>query len=484
MRVRRRWLTTSALAGAVLLGMAGPAAAHTSLERSVPAADSLVAAPPTEVTLYFDEAVGTALGAVKVIAPSGVRADQNRLVGDGRVVHVPLQSGLAAGTYVVVWRVTSDDGHAASGRFSFSIGHPSAAAEVDAASGAPASTRRLAALGRFVAYGGFVLLAGGLILAALVWSAGAGDARLRRLVTTGWGLVVGGTLLTLLMQGPSSAALGPINTFTQPHLLVDVAQTRFGELHIARIAALLALTPSGGLSLASHTSRPRASRLGVAAVLSLLALTWSAAGHASVKNHAALWIGIDVLHMLAAATWLGGLVAVLAALLRSPDAARALPAWSRLAFGAVVVLVASGTANAFREIRSWDALWHARYGELVLAKAGIVAVMVGVGGLSRWILRRRLIDQLALSVRLEAALGVGVLVLTAALVATPPARTGAIRPLGQAASSSAIAFSMPVVRTSRSGVLSASAVTPKKSTPSYDVTATPVRSRSAIGTNG
>jgi copper transport protein len=459
----------AALTAAGVLGMAAPAWAHTSLERSVPAAGSVVATPPTEVTLYFDEEVGTSLGAARVFAPSGARADKSRLIGDGRVVHVPLESGLAPGTYVVVWRVTSDDGHPASGRFSFSIGHPSPAADVTAADAAPAATKGLMALGRFLAYGGFVLLAGGLILVALVWAAGASDPRMKQVVVTGWALVIGGSLLTLLMQGPSSAALSPFAAITQPHLLAEVAQTRFGELHVARLAALLALTPGGGLALAAHATRPRAARGALVAVLALIALTWSAAGHASVRSPVALWTGLDVVHLLAVSAWLGGLAAVLLVLLRAPDATAALSRWSRLAFAAVVVLALSGTLAAADEISSRAALWHTRYGQLVLAKATLVVAMVAVGGISRQLLRRRLQDQLRLTVKVEAALGVGVLAVTSALVSTAPARASSLprsQPARESASSSVIPAAMPVVRTSTSGVLSASAVTPKDSTPS------------------
>ena len=107
-----------------LLGAAAVAHAHAHLVESVPADKSRVAAPAA-VQLKFNEAVKlTALTlqqgkeAAKPLAPLPARASAT--------MSVPLPA-LAAGDYVVEWRVAGDDGHIMSGKLNFTV-DPAAAA--------------------------------------------------------------------------------------------------------------------------------------------------------------------------------------------------------------------------------------------------------------------------------------------------------------------------------------------------------------------
>jgi copper transport protein len=122
------------------------------------------------------------------------------------------------------------------------------------------------------------------------------------------------------------------------------------------------------------------------------------AGHAASNGGVALGLVLDVAHVAAAALWLGGL-AVLAALLvpggrarragdPSVDLGSVAARISACAFGAVVVIVASGVVQSLRSVGSRYALFHTTYGVTLLVKIGIVAVLVAVGGLSRRFLRR------------------------------------------------------------------------------------------------
>jgi methionine-rich copper-binding protein CopC len=120
-RARRRLAlaatTLAALAG-TLLATAAPAAAHDVLVSTSPKDGASVATTPSTVVLTFEEpalAVGTK---VVVTGPDGpVQDGDARLVGS--TVRQDLVPGSPAGAYRVQWRVTSDDGHAVSGTFSF-----------------------------------------------------------------------------------------------------------------------------------------------------------------------------------------------------------------------------------------------------------------------------------------------------------------------------------------------------------------------------
>ena len=109
----------AALAGVLGVAGAGPAAAHDELVSTDPADGATVAAAPDQVTLTFtDKAI--ALGTeVKVTAPDGsVVSTGDPQLGPTTVAQ-PLAPARPAGTYTVVWRVTSADGHPVSGAFTF-----------------------------------------------------------------------------------------------------------------------------------------------------------------------------------------------------------------------------------------------------------------------------------------------------------------------------------------------------------------------------
>ncbi|MBU5895033.1 CopD family protein, partial [Vibrio cholerae O1] len=54
-----------------------------------------------------------------------------------------------------------------------------------------------------------------------------------------------------------------------------------------------------------------------------------------------------------------------------------------VAFGSVLVLAATGLYQSWRQVGSWSALTGTRYGQLLLVKVALVAVLVGVAWVSR-----------------------------------------------------------------------------------------------------
>ncbi|MFG2308908.1 copper resistance CopC/CopD family protein [Streptomyces sp. NPDC048566] len=127
--------------------------------------------------------------------------------------------------------------------------------------------------------------------------------------------------------------------------------------------------------------------VGGAVVAAGLAASWAMAEHASTGVQAGIAMPVDVLHLLAVAGWLGGLTALLTSLFRAPAEAQigaaAVRRFSRLAFGSVLVLVATGIYQSWRQVGSWSALTGTAYGQLLLVKIGLVAVLVGIASISR-----------------------------------------------------------------------------------------------------
>ena len=101
--------------------------AHAFLLRSDPAADAILNAPPRRVRLWFSEDINALTSRAVVVDTTNKEVDEhdsNVSRSDAKEMDVDVPP-LAAGTYVVAWRVQSaDDGHVTGGSFIFRIARP------------------------------------------------------------------------------------------------------------------------------------------------------------------------------------------------------------------------------------------------------------------------------------------------------------------------------------------------------------------------
>lgn len=118
----KRWMRKLPLA-ALALTVALPAMAHTRMERSVPAADSIVSAAPPRITLWFSERLEPAFSKVQVLdaADQPIDEDDSQVSAEGgKQIEVSVPA-LAPGKYRVHWRVLSVDSHVNEGDFTFDV---------------------------------------------------------------------------------------------------------------------------------------------------------------------------------------------------------------------------------------------------------------------------------------------------------------------------------------------------------------------------
>ena len=108
-------------AGILLLALASSARAHSLLLESAPAADALLAAPPPEISLRFNNRIEKKLSTIRLLDErGGVRP--LAMLADGPADRLTATvPSLAPGAWRVEWRVLSTDGHVVSGRFSFRV---------------------------------------------------------------------------------------------------------------------------------------------------------------------------------------------------------------------------------------------------------------------------------------------------------------------------------------------------------------------------
>lgn len=267
------------------------------------------------------------------------------------------------------------------------------------------------------------ILARGLHLSATALAAGTiafttlvaeGDPRLRRrFVALTWAAlavaVVTGAVWLLLLAADLSDEPGAAWTL--------LSETRFGWVAGARLALAAALA----ILFLSPRARWLTLALAAAFIGSLASI-----GHAGAAPDSVLPLASDVVHLLAAGAWLGGLPA-LALLLSSADAdkAKAVRRFGTLGLVAVLALAASGLANAWTFLAAPRDLIATGYGRVLLAKLALFAALLALAGVNRFRLTphcaepasQRALRRNSLA---EAGLGFVVLMLVGWLVTLPP----------------------------------------------------------------
>ncbi|MFD3416929.1 copper resistance CopC/CopD family protein [Streptomyces decoyicus] len=436
--VLRLLVVAVALAGALIgaLGGAAPASAHAALTGSTPAQGSVVDQAPEQVTLTFSEGVAMGDNSIRVLDPQGKRVDRGKLrnlCSDSIVKYgAGLPPGLRDGTYTVTWQAVSADSHPVAGAFTFSVGAPSkTAAAVPEQKVGGGLVGALYGVARYLAYAGFVLLVGGAAFVLACRPAAALVRSVQRLVVQGWALLAGTTVAMLLLRTPYTGS-GDLADVFDLGGLQQVLITKPGAALISRLLLLAAAAlfvavlfgtyarlqepaeepaedsgpgeageaAADGAEKAAQGAGPQAVTaaeqarqrkdltfgLGIGGVIVAagLAATWALAEHASTGLQPAVAMPVDVLHLLAVATWLGGLAALVVSLYWGPPVERtAVRRFSRIAFGSVVVLVVTGVYQSWRQVGSWRALTDTTYGWLLLLKAALVVVLVGIAWVSR-----------------------------------------------------------------------------------------------------
>jgi len=269
---------------------------------------------------------------------------------------------------------------------------------------------------RFVQYGGAAILFG--IPFFFLYSSSLSDARLETrplLLSAAAALVLATPLgfLTQLVQlaGSIPAAMDP-SAFH-----VALFDMNFGKSFLVRIALAL-------LALAATVLLPLGRRLFlICAGLGLLicsSFAWMGHGAASEGSFGFLHLAADIIHVLAAATWIGALVVFgLALKHRAPNLRVALAKFSGTGSLVVALLILTGLINnAF--LVGWDLakVLGTAYGQILAAKLMLFMVMLLLAAINRYRLtpaleqvsdEERVFANLRCSITLEAAAGFGVL---------------------------------------------------------------------------
>jgi copper transport protein len=387
-----RALLTGGLALVVLVSVPSLARAHAVLVTSVPRWGAVLPASPRAITLAYSEDVVPRFARVAIVTPRGENLAGPPEVSGGHVV-VPVRAG-PAGSYTVRWQmVASDDGHVTQGAFSFGVRAKPLAPAPASGLVVPVAPDLIAWL-QFV---GVVLTGGALTFRALVSAPAARRLRDRqeREAQVAIGVAVVGAVLALHV-GLIGFLVGayPIVGGGLPNLVnTQIIPIRVAT-HIGQAWTLMTFAWLGVLALlvgAWVTPRKREPLLASAGLLSLgIAFGISWASHPAARGTLAL--AADYAHLLGAALWVGGVVAL--AILASVGRPLSRPGrdalmrecllrFSRLAVPIVIVLAMAGAYVALRELPSPSALLSTGFGIMLLVKTAVFMGALGVGGYHR-----------------------------------------------------------------------------------------------------
>jgi copper transport protein len=438
----RRLLVTMLAGVSVPASLGAPGAwAHSAFVGSSPAPGTRLGETPAELSLRFTEPLNRRLSRAELVAvEGGERFPAEVSAPTAKRLSLVPSGPLPRGAYRVEWHTVSTlDGHALEGTFSFGVRAPAAGGGHSLEQSPLARDGWLRVLARAAMYATLLLFAGALLLDALPrgggqsrpWLVPADAPEASRLRGRARSLCVDVGLLAA--AAATAAAIADSADAAGSLSASGLSDYLLGSLPgFARVATVLLIVIA--VLLAARGRRLAA----VSVALALLAV--AASGHASSADPRVLTVLLDWVHLLAGAVWLGGIALILIVWGppigrggRGPGlfvARRVLPAFGRVSVPAFIVVATTGAVSALVQLGHLRALWETAYGRVLMAKVALVALIAAASYTHALRLRPRLVaanphpdERLERRhwrlLRSEPLLGLGVVAAVAFLVAFP-----------------------------------------------------------------
>ena len=383
-------------------------AAHAHLTRSSPAAGERLERPPERLSLWFSESPELRFTTIQLLDSADnpiAIGPVTRIAQDPSGVGASLVTAIGAGRYTVAWKTAASDGHLATGRFAFTVladaGDTARVSPRPAQLQTPAPAKSNEIVSTVVAQQPLNTAEHWALLVAVFTVIGAIGFRGAVITRAGWDsalvgdasdgarrLAQGALALALVASLTRLAAEASLMTGSTPRMrsMWDVASdTAWGHGWLVGAAGIVIAALALSLGW-----RKRIGWLIAALGALALALSQSLTGHAGASMD---WLTVsvtaDVVHLLAAGAWVGGLVSVILVGLpvtrRHDEADRPargsslVRAYHDIALPSVIVVALSGLANSWLRLGNLAALWTSAYGRVLIAKVFLFLIIATFG---------------------------------------------------------------------------------------------------------
>jgi len=359
--------------------------AHASVVQATPEADSKFQESPPEVKITFNERLDDGLFYIKVFDHTGREAAHNQaqMSSDHTAVQLALPK-LREGVYLISYHVISADGHPVGGSYPITIGNP------------PQEDRLNLPVTSSHQHGG----SGPVTTKDMLQYASRGLWYLAVLVLAGWviwlRLPAQGGLEARQAVGSWTLNLQRVHFITLLLLIFTHVEDLLGDGGVQDLWRLFSATSVGVswllllvISLIGFAVVGRWAWLDIVFAVALLAAK-SFSGHAASFEPQWATIGLDFIHLAAAALWVGGLV-LLAVKWRHQSQALSsyLRAFSNMAFLSIIVLTVTGVISVLLFLPNLRYLLYSSWGTLLFVKIGLVLLVAIVGMIIRLYLRKQ-----------------------------------------------------------------------------------------------
>ena len=377
------------------------ASAHPFTEETIPSLTSNAPAGTTEVIVFFSEPVDINFSEIKVLDNNGNQVDNkdtNYYEGELSLIVTtpPLEDGVYTATTKVLSKV---DGHLVPGAFLFAVGDVIVDPTILGIE-KPSELVFLPEAGaRFPGILGQTIILGAIIASLIIWGTqnkqsikeelekieNIHHGKFMSLTGIGLGLVFVSDILMIAVQ--------TIRLETSP---LNAIQTDFGNIWLIRMAITIILL---GIWFGLDRKKKLSKRNQIPILVMSLALiaTTSLIGHGAASGETSALL-LDYIHGLVAAVWIGGIFyfvfTLLPTLSNLKESSREKMSLVLIPRFSIAFIIAIGIVTITGPTLMWflesdvGLITESVYGQLIILKIVIAAIMIGLGGFFQFKIQR------------------------------------------------------------------------------------------------
>lgn len=423
------------------------ASAHSHVIESNPSENEILHTIPPTVSVTFNAPIEASFYSLEVYNKAGDRIDANESVVEENRLEGKLPDKIENGSYTMKWKIVSNDGHPTEGSLSFQleVAPPKKETTIKEKSSTVEKQemvikdKKQANISTNIEPKNEIGLWQTLIQSILYISLSLYigvlffhfkllpknnffqmDRKSWQLLYFAYAGLVLSTVLSLPIQ-----VLNISGVLNMSSIREVLSSTTFGTAWLVAVSVLILLLITTYLM-----KKTKVNLLTILSFILLLAVmfTKSFIGHTMIVSVQAAAVAMNFLHLLSMSLWIGGLLAILILLpsvVRTIHSAeqktlywQVLQTFSSWSILFVSVLLASGVLNSLLHIDSVSSLVSTRYGQVLLAKIGLMFMMI-LFGTYHFFKTKRKKEKMGRSVWIEFSLGIIVLILAAILTQLP-----------------------------------------------------------------